>query len=119
MLDELSAILNATPDNAVRADYARRIVEENILFKATFATRKLTNQRLGELYGLDPKIAPFRVLRKLWNIDKNSQPLLALLLALARDPLLLGTAEYIISMKENDELSRATLKQAISDVVSG
>src|SRR5882724_6806537 len=69
MLSELVAVLAATADGASRADYASAIIEGNCLGKATTATRRLTNQRLGELYGLDSQIPIFRVLRRLWSTD--------------------------------------------------
>ncbi len=56
MLTELSAVLAVTPDGASREDYAAAIIEGNCLGKATAATRRLTNQRLGELYGLDSRM---------------------------------------------------------------
>ena len=119
MFEELSVLLSEVEAQALRADYSQKVIEENILSKQTRATRKLTNQRLGELYGLDPKVPPFRVLRMLWRIDPLVQSQLALLLSMARDPLLLGTADYIATMKNGEELSRTKLKAAISEVVMG
>lgn len=118
MFTELAALLREVKPECERDEYADNVILSNVLAKATFATRKLTNQRLGELYGLDPKVPPFRVLRKLWDIESSAQPQLALLLAVARDPILMGTADYIISMKLDDELSRTSLKESISNVVS-
>ena len=118
MLSELSTLFREVKPDGARDEYADNVILSNVLAKATFATRKLTNQRLGELYGLDPKVPPFRVLRKLWDLETSAQPQLALLLAIARDPILMGTAEYIISMKAGDELSRSALKEAISNVVA-
>src|SRR5690242_1888895 len=56
MFSELSGALLSTPANASRADYASAIIEGNCLGKSTAATRRLTNQRLGELYALEPKV---------------------------------------------------------------
>ena len=53
------------------------------------ATRKLSSQRLSELYALDPQVPPFRVMRRCWYADRDGQAILAMLLALARDPLLM------------------------------
>src|SRR5580704_8466319 len=61
MFEELGQVLLATAAEARRADYAAAIIEGNCLSKPTGATRRLTNQRLGELYGLDPAIPLFRV----------------------------------------------------------
>ena len=88
MLAELTDLLAAVQPDADRDAYAVAIVEENVLGKATASTRRLTNQRLGELYGLDPRLPLFRVLRKLWAVDEPGRPLFALLSSLARDPTL-------------------------------
>src|SRR4051794_31712265 len=69
MFDDLQQLLAAAPAEAKRQDYAQSIIEGNGLSKPTAATRRLTNQRLGELYGLDPAIPTFRVLRRLWDLQ--------------------------------------------------
>jgi hypothetical protein len=51
MLDELNAVLAHCPPDAPRSDYTAEIIEHNLLGKRTASTRRLTNQRLGELYG--------------------------------------------------------------------
>ncbi len=117
MLAELDALLASTPAEAKRADYTRAIVDENLLGKTTGATRKLTNQRLGELYGLDPNIPIFRVLRRLWSLDSEGRPLLALLAALARDPLLAGTAQAIVPLGAGEEFSRLRMRDALRESV--
>lgn len=85
MVAELTDLLAIAPETTTRAEFARVIVEENALGKATLATRKLTAQRLAELYGLDDSIPLFRLLRGLWKLDPDARPLLATLVALARD----------------------------------
>lgn len=113
MLDELRQVLQATTPEARRADYATAIIEGNCLSKPTVATRRLSNQRLGELYGLDPTIPLFRVLRRLWDIDSVGRPLLALLAAIARDPLLAASCPAIISLPVNAEFQRDAMKKAL------
>ena len=88
MLEELSHLLEAVPGDVAREQYADAVMEQNCLGKRTAATRKLSLQRLTELYALEPQVILFRVLRDLWGRNETSRPLLALLLALARDPLL-------------------------------
>lgn len=117
MLAELRQILQATPADARRADYSVEIIEGNCLSKPTAATRRLTNQRLGELYGLDPAIPLFRVLRRLWDVDNEGRQLLALLAALARDPLLAATCPAIVFLQANAEFQRDTMKSALTAVV--
>jgi hypothetical protein len=117
MLTELTAVLAAIPGEASRGDYAAAIVSGNCLAKTTSATRRLTNQRLGELYALDAASAIFRVLRRLWVRDEPGRPLLALLAALARDPLLRVTAQLVVSLPTGSELPRASIRAALHDVV--
>ena len=117
MLAEIAELLDAVPPGADRPAYAQAIIEENILGKQTAATRRLTNQRLGELYALDPAIPIFVVLRRLWTLDERGRPLIALLCALARDPLLRATASTVLQLPLGSELIRATLLDAIREAV--
>ncbi len=117
MLAELEELLAVAPPEASRHDYAAAIIEDNVLRKQTLSTRRLTNQRLGELYGLDPALPLFRVLRKLWDFDEEGRPLLAILCALARDPLLRSTADRILSLQPGAELVRTVYSQTIRSVV--
>jgi hypothetical protein len=117
MLDELSALLAVTPASAGRKEYAAAIIDENALSKPTLSTRKLSNQRLGELYGLNGTVAVFRVMRRLWDSDRESRPLLALLCAIARDPLLAGTVPAVVPLAVGQEFprvqARSILRQAV------
>jgi hypothetical protein len=117
MLDELTSLLAATKPNYSRKEYATAIIEENAIAKPTLSTRRLSNQRLGELYGLDPSVAVFRVMRRLWDGDPHSRPLLALLCALARDPLLAGSAPAVLTMDEGEEFPRLRAREILRDAV--
>lgn len=113
MLDELAAVMAVTTASASRQDFATAIVDENALSKPTLSTRKLSNQRLGELYGLDRSIAIFRVMRRLWDADVSSRPLLALLCAVARDPLLAGTVAAILEMAPGQDFPRVQARSIL------
>lgn len=115
MLAELSAAMDAADVRATRTDYADAVVQGNCLGKATVATRRLTNQRLGELYGLDPSIRIFRALRGLWS--QPGRPLLALLCACARDPLLAATAAPIIGLPIGAEFQRDSVRRALLEAI--
>ncbi|QBQ53359.1 hypothetical protein [Nitrosococcus wardiae] len=117
MLKELSDLLEAVPGEVSRKDYADAIMEANCLGKRTAATRKLSLQRLSELYGLDGRVILFRVLRDLWGRFETSRPLLALLLALARDPLLRATTRAVVGTPYGHEFARQPMKDALSDAV--
>lgn len=118
MLGELATLLRQCPAGAPRADYVRTVVDENCLGKHTLSTRKLSLQRLTELYGVDPAVPLFRLLRVLWDADEGAHPQLALLAALARDPLLRATAPVVFGMKTGDEIARQQMTDALAQAVA-
>lgn len=117
MLRELAELLAAVPPEATRDNYTLAIVDENALGKPTYTTRAASRQRLTELYGLDPRLAIFRVLRHLWRIDRDGRPLLAVLAALARDPLLRSTASPVLALAPGEELVRSRFASVIRAAV--
>lgn len=117
MFKELAALFEDQELNAPREAYVSEIIDQNCLGKQTVSTRKLTCQRLSELYGLNPNIPLFRILRHLWQSDENGRPLLAFLTALARDPLLRVSSEIILQIKTGEELMRQKLKDALRQYV--
>jgi hypothetical protein len=117
MSGELATVMSAVPESATRADYAAAIIEADCLDKPTASTRRLTNQRLSELYGLDPAIPIFRVLRRLWSADEKGRPLLALLVAIARDPLLAASAAPVVSLRPGEEYRKDPVTESIRTAV--
>lgn len=117
MLEELTAVLTVTDAQSRRQDYTKAIVEDNCLAKLTAATRKLSNQRLGELYGLDPSIPLFRIFRRIWDLDEQGRRLLAFLSAVARDPLLASTVSAVLSLPDGTDYNRDTVKAALRKLV--
>jgi hypothetical protein len=117
MLSEFSVLLRGCSPKATRADYVKAIVEDNCLGKDTLSTRRLTLQRMSELYALDASVPMFRLLRKFWYVDENPQ--LALLMSLARDPLLRATAPAVLSMSVGEEIARQHFTEAIRAAVDG
>ena len=113
MLDELRSLLSACRADATRDEYLSAIRDDNCLSKRTAATRRLSSQRLSELYALDPEVPLFAIMRRCWYADTDSQAILALLLALARDPLLRITAPPILLMRPGEELARQQLTDAL------
>ena len=106
MLTELQGLLAALPADATRDDYEQAITEDNVLGKKTASTRRLTAQRIGELYALDPTVPLFRLLRDLWKFDAAGRPLIACLCANARDPLLRITAPAVLDVEEGEPYSK-------------
>jgi len=117
MLEELRLLLAECPPNATREDYAAAIIDRNCLGKRTESVRRSSNQRLGELYSLHTSVALFSVFRELWYFDTSGRPLLALLLALARDPLLRFSATSVLRLRPGEEFTRPPMDQALRDAV--
>jgi hypothetical protein len=114
MLAELRLLLAACPQTASLEEYKSAIVDENVLLKKTITTRKVTFRWLQELYALNRKILLFRALRDLWDDDVEAQPLLALLSAVARDPILRGTAEIILAIPVGEIVTPGMIAQAVN-----
>ena len=101
------------PNRPTPTGYSCNNAAHYCLGKRTAATRKLSLQRLTEFYALDPQVILFRVLRDLWVRNVTSRPLLALLLALARDPLLRATATAVVRTPYDNEFARQSMKDAL------
>lgn len=119
MLAELRALLAACSASASLAEYRSAVVEENVLAKRTVATRQNTFRRLRQLYALDSAVPLFRALRDLWDADPDAQPLLALLCAVARDPVLRATAPFVLDQKVGTPVSSAHLAEAVEHAFPG
>jgi len=117
MLVELRAVLASCRPDATRDDYLAAIHEDNCLGKRTAATRKISSQRLSELYALDPEVPLFWVMRRCWHADRAGQAVLALLLALARDPLLRASAPPVLRMRPGEELARQQMTDTLNRAV--
>jgi hypothetical protein len=114
MLEELSTLFRISTTSFRREEYRTLILQDNCLGKRTVSTRRLTFQRLSELYALDRDMLLFRVMHQLWQNDERGRPLLALLMAMARDPLLRITAPPIIRLKPGEEFDRQELTDALN-----
>ncbi len=110
MLDDLRVLLAHMPAQATRADYVAAVVEANVLAKPTRKARELAVRHMATLYGLDPGNPIFRALRRLWPLDEAAQPLLALAVALARDPLLQGTQSFILGQVAGAAVPREAMQ---------
>ena len=114
MLDDLRLLLEHTPLRATRADYTSAVVDANALGKPTRKARELALRHLATLYALDPANPIFRALRRLWPLDEAAQPLLALAVALARDPLLRGTQPFILGQAVGASVPREAVEALLS-----
>lgn len=114
MLDDV-ATLSRLPMDAGRADYIREVVELNALAKPTRKARELALRHLATLYGLDRSLAVFRAFRRLWASDEAAAPVLALFVALARDPLLRATQSFILGKRVGQVVTRDEFEQVLGD----
>jgi hypothetical protein len=113
MLAELEALFaDSTPATPI-SQYQSDICDFNLLDKPTAKSRNLTYRHLLDLYGLDTAIPLFRVFRKLWSLDKQAQPVLALQLALIRDPLLRKSLPLIMEAKPGQAISREDVEELL------
>jgi hypothetical protein len=115
MLEDLRVLLAEVPAGAPRSAYAEAVVERNVLGKPTKKARELALRHLSTLYGLDTSVPLFRVLRRLWPLSEAGQPFLALLVALARDPLLRGTREFILGKQPGTPVVRTDLERQLAE----
>lgn len=110
MLEELKQLFQGLPVEAERARYEQDIAQFNVLQKSSENARKLTYRHMVDLYGLSPDIPLFKVFRELWELSEEAQPLLALQMAVARDPLLRNSTEVILSLQPGEHLRRRQWK---------
>ena len=115
MLQELSTLMGASRPDAAYDELRRLVVDENVTLKRTDSTRRETFRRLRELYGLRRDLIVYRALRDLWSSDELDRPMLALLCAAARDPLLRSTAPAVLEQPEGATVTPQMLEEALQD----
>ena len=119
MFADLRELLRTVAADVSRTDYAAAIIEENVLGKKTFANRRESLRRLRELYSLNRRVALFRVFLRLWRAGSAGRPLLALLAALARDPLLRATAAPVVRLEPGARFQRSILIGPLREAAAG
>jgi hypothetical protein len=115
MLEELGLLLDWLPADAPADRYRQAIVEENVLGKATWSTRRKTAKYLTSLYALDPSLAVFRLFRRFWGADQSGRPMLAYLAAAARDPLLRECSDFVLGVPQGQALDAVAIALALSE----
>lgn len=114
MFEDLSRLFEHAGADATRDDYRRAVVAFNVLGKPTHKSRVLAFGHLTELYGLEPTIPLFRVFRRLWEADAAARPMLALMVALARDPLLRLSEAFILSKAVGETVRREEVENLLA-----
>ncbi len=100
MLTDLSALFASGRID----DPAGAIVGDNLLGKPSTRAREAALYRLHQLYGIGGEDPIWRVLRSLWNRTNSERPLLALLAALARDPMLRDGAAAVLDASPGERV---------------
>lgn len=120
MLDELKLLFAFVGhSDADKNLYLRSIIRDNCLNKRSDRTRHLTARHLVNLYGLGPSITLFRCFRYFWQRDEGGRPLLALLIAVARDAVLHSSIPFIQSYAIGQRVTRETLEEYIDNLETG
>jgi hypothetical protein len=112
-LPELESLFAAVPEAAGITAYRRAVLDENVLGQASTSGRLNCWKPLRSLYRLDPKYLPFKALRRLWGTDHATQRRLALLAAIAHDPLLRSTSETVVEATPGSTVSSRDLALAV------
>jgi hypothetical protein len=119
MLPELQTLLTAVSPEGGRADYRAAVVDVNVLGKPTFSSRRKAEKHLYELYGLEPALALFRLLRRFTAEDADSLPLVALTCAFCRDAQLRSSFEVIEDLKPGEVLPRERMEAHLEAAFPG
>lgn len=93
-------------------DLRSAAIEENAIGKATSNTRRLTYRHLASLYGLGDQPPLTKALMRMWKGDIQGRRLQALLVALARDPLLRKTTPVVMAGSVGQSLQRPLFEEA-------
>jgi hypothetical protein len=119
MLSSLQNLLAALPAGAPPSAYRAAVMDENLLAKQTASGREWAFRQLRRFYTLDRHSLLFRALRDLWEHGPDGQPLLAVLCALARDPVLRASAAVIIQSGPGEVVTATDFEAAIEDQFPG
>lgn len=113
-IPHLVELLREVPSDAPAEQYREAVVEGNVLGRPTQAGRQRSFRHLRELYFLDPGRAEFAALRRFWDIDPSSRPLLAGLLAFTRDQVLRASFAAIVDLPAGSSVTSADLTAAVA-----
>jgi hypothetical protein len=120
MVEELGLLFSAVQDvDAPKQAYLDAIVSDNCLGKPSKNSQIITYQKLSTMYGLDPAIPLFRLLRFFWSRDTQGHAMIAGLCAYARDPIFRMSVPYILKIEKGSSVSRSLLEEFIEDQESG
>lgn len=114
MLNDLRILFDNTQHQDTHDEYLIAVLDRNVLGKPTRKARELAFRHLATLYALDPINPIFRALRRLWSLNQAAQPVLALAVALARDPLLRSTQPFVLAQPEGTPMPRNNMENFLN-----
>ena len=117
MFEELETLLAIGPTEP--SDLREAIITNNVLGKPTVNTRSVTHRQLVALYGLGGRTPITKVLLALWKADPAGRRPLALLVALARDPLLRDSAIAVVDGAIGSPVQRPIFETELSTAHPG
>jgi len=117
MLQELESLLAG--GRSTYEELRSAALDENALGKATINSRRLTFRHMVSLYGLSEQPPLVQAFLKLWHLDRAGHQLQAMLVALARDPLLRQTAVVVTNAVVGQTLQRPDFEEALRIAYSG
>ncbi|GGC70239.1 hypothetical protein GCM10011504_55060 [Siccirubricoccus deserti] len=115
MLSDLSALLASGHGE----DPTDAVLAENLLAKPSVRARAAALVRLRELYGVGSDAPVGVALRRLWPRDPEGRPILALLCALARDPLLRDGAAAVLDAPLGTQVRWSTIAAVVEALNPG
>jgi hypothetical protein len=112
MLSELEVLLSAAEQRGMPAAVVA-VEKENLLGKASGAAGRSALANLNKLYSVKRPPPIVRALIRSWPMDVAARPLIAMLCALARDPLFRDTASAVIQAAPGEQVRWPALASAI------
>ena len=120
MVDELELLFSYVDDvDSPKQAYIDAIVADNCLGKPSKNSQIITSQIITTMYGFDPDIPLFRLLRFFWARDAQGHALLAALCAYARDPIFRMSVPYVLNVAKGASVSRSILEEFIESQEPG
>jgi hypothetical protein len=113
LLMELSSVLAQCDPNSSLDQYREAVIDSNVAGKRSLSSRQRTFRYLRELYALDLNVPEFRAFVRLWRRERSGRPVMALLFAAWRDPLLLATAGAVLAWPEGRPVHWGDLDDAV------
>ncbi len=110
MVSAVAQLFLASSPSTSYEELRRLVLEENVLQKSSMAGRAETFRRLRELYALDADVPLYRALRFFWSLAPAEEPMLAMLCALAREPVLRVSASLVLATAHGAALPKAAME---------